>query len=125
MSFLDEIKADIASLEAKVAAYFTTTVEPEAKVVVSDIEAVIATWAKQFETDFGKAALAAAVTVVSGFATGGLGTVVQVAEAAGKALVAAGLSIAEQDAQTVLLNAARTALTHAQATDATNAAPQS
>ena len=73
------------------------------------------TWLSQFETDFGKAALAAAISAVASFATGGFPAVPAIAEAAGKALVAQGLSIAEQDAQTVLLNAARTALNSATA----------
>ena len=125
MSFLDEIKTDIAALEAKVSSFFTSTVEPTAEVVISDIEAVIATWAKQFESDFGKVALSAAVTVVNGFAVGGFGTVVQVAETVGNALLAQGLSIAESDAQTVILNAARTALTAAQASPNAIIAPSS
>lgn len=78
--------------------------------VVPAVEDVLAAWTKQFSTDFGKAALAAAATAVTAFATQGLSAVPALAEAAGAALMAEGISIAEADAQTVLLNAARTVL---------------
>lgn len=95
--------------------WFSGTVVPDAEKVAAAVEAVAKTWLSQFETDFGKAALAAAVTAVSSFATGGFPAVPAIAATIGAALLAQGLSVAESDAQTVILNAARTALNAATA----------
>lgn len=96
-----------------VEAFFTNTVEPAAQKAVIAVENVVETWAKQFESDFGKAALTEAVSAVNAFATGGFPAVPAIAASVTSALEAQGLSIAESDAQTVILNAARTALTAA------------
>ena len=99
----------------EIKAWFEGTAVPDAEKAAAAVEAVAKTWLSQFETDFGKAALAAAVTAVASFAVGGFPAVPAIAAAAAATLEAAGLATAENDAQTVLLNAARTALNAATA----------
>src|SRR5580698_5565746 len=86
--------------------WFTGTVVPDSEKAASAVEAVAQTWLTQFETDFGAKALAEAITAVAAFATGGFPAVPAIAAQVTTALLAQGLSTAESDAQTVILNAA-------------------
>jgi len=87
-----------------------THVEPDVEKAETAVVDVVKVWVAQFETDFGKAALAAATAAIATFAAGGWPAVPALSAAAGELLLQQGLSIAEADAQTVILNAARTAL---------------
>lgn len=106
---MSSFSQEVSDAWTTVKTWFEGHVEPEVKKDVAAVENVIALWAAQFETDFGKAALAAVGTIIAGFAVGGIPAVPALASAAGALLVGQGLSIAEADAQTVILNAARTA----------------
>lgn len=109
--FYDEIKT-----------WFDGTAVPDAEKAALAVEAVAKTWLSQFETDFGAKALAEAITAVSAFAIGGFPAVPTIAAEVSSALLAQGISTAEVDAQTVILNAARTALNSATASTS-SAAP--
>lgn len=109
LAFIQTLANDVNALKLKIESFFENTVEPDAVKAETAVVDVVEVWAEQFETDFGKAALAAVGTVIAGFATGGIPAVPALAEAAGALLISQGLSIAETDAQTVILNAARTA----------------
>lgn len=89
--------------------FYEDIVKPDAEAAAAFAKSAVEAWAAQFETDFGKAAVAAVAAFLTTVGSGGT-NVLAVASAAGAALVAAGVSIATADAQTVLLNAARTLL---------------
>lgn len=88
---------------------YEDVVKPDAEAALALAKSAVEAWAAQFETDFGKAAVAAVAAFLTTVGSGGT-NVLAVASAAGAALVAQGISIATADAQTVLLNAARTLL---------------
>lgn len=109
LAFIQTLADDFSALKTKIEDYLSNTVEPEVVNAGTAVVDVVKVWASQFETDFGKAALVAVGTVIVGFSAGGFPAVPALAEAAGALLLSQGIAIAEKDAQTVILNAARTA----------------
>lgn len=94
--------------------FMSGTAIPDAEKAALAIEKVGQTWLSQFETDFGKQALTLAISAVGSIASGTpFPTVVALAATVGEQLAQAAITTAEQDAETVVLNAARTALTAA------------
>lgn len=105
MNFIQKIVQEIET-------FWDGEVLPDAKKLEIAAEKAAQNWLKQFETDFGKTALNIAVSFINSLEVGTpLPTVIALGATVAAELEKAAIATAEQDAQEVILNAARTALT--------------
>lgn len=111
---MTNLSQEVSDAWTTVKAWFETRVEPGIKADVTIVEKFASNWAAQFKTDFGAKVFQIAVTAAESFVIGSpLTAVVELGAIVAKQVEQAAITTAEQDAQSVILNAARTVLTPA------------